>query len=487
MSKRILALFVMALVLSLLAAQCAAPTPATVVETVVVKETVEVVKEVEVEVPVGGELVTIGVWAFSDAEGTEDWRGDGPVKAAAAVNAMLEAEGREDRVVVEALNDRTGQWGDYKKKFTLAADAGEAPDIVLSGHEDVPVWANAGYIVPFDTCRESFPEYDDVIEALWNSGMWQGQVWAVPQDTEARPMFFNKVLLKELGWSDEEIAALPDKIRDGEFTLDDLIATAKEAVDQGVVEPGHGYWHRPRKGGDFLQYYFQHGGRVYDPDQDKLVVTRQALIDWYAFQRRIVEEGITPENYIGTEWAIWHDTVVRDGALFWNGGIWQWADWVVNYAADLGGAPYLFEHIGYALQPSGKEGVPAGTLSHPLVYMITSESASGKNNQDLACAILAKTTTAEINTLHAVGSTHLGIVKSQMDYEPYTNDRLLSETLYMLDYNYYQPNHVMYGIYYDIVWDAMVKAENGDLSPEAAADEAINLLQAELGDQVIIE
>ena len=61
MSKKVLALFAMAVVLSLLAAQCAAPTPATVVETVVVKETVEVevVKEVEVEVPTGGELVKI--------------------------------------------------------------------------------------------------------------------------------------------------------------------------------------------------------------------------------------------------------------------------------------------------------------------------------------------------------------------------------------------------------------------------------------------
>jgi inositol-phosphate transport system substrate-binding protein len=300
-------------------------------------------------------------------------------------------------------------------------------------------------------------------------------------------MFFNKVLLKELGWSDAEIDGLPDKIKNGDFTLDDMIATAKEAVDKGVVEEGHGYWHRPRKGGDYVQYYFQHGGRLYDPDEDKLVVTKQALIDWYAFQRRVVEEGITPENYIGTEWAIWHDTVTHDGALFWNGGIWQWSDWRKNYVADLGGEDYLFEHVGYALQPSGKAGVAAGQLSHPLVYMITSESASGKKNQELACAVLAKTTTAEINTLHAVGSAHLGIVKAQANYPDYTADKLLTETLYMLDHNYYQPNHVMYGVYYDIVWDALVKAENGDLSPEAAADEAIKLLEVEVGDQLIVE
>jgi hypothetical protein len=66
--------------------------------------------------------------------------------------------------------------------------------------------------------------------------------------------------------------------------------------------------------------------------------------------------------------------------------------------------------------------------------MIASPEASGANNQEAACALLAKTTTAEINTLHAVGSTHLGVVKSQASYPEYTNDRLLSDTLYMLDY-----------------------------------------------------
>jgi inositol-phosphate transport system substrate-binding protein len=266
-----------------------------------------------------------------------------------------------------------------------------------------------------------------------------------------------------------------------------MIATAKEAVDAGVVEPGYGYWHRPQKGGDFLQYYMAFGGEVYDPAEDKLVVVQDALAKWYGFQRQVVEEGITPENYIGTDWAIWHDTVSHGNALFWNGGIWQWADWAENYVKDIGGQDYLFENVGYALQPAGEPGMEAGTLSHPLVYMITTESAAGDEGfYDLACAVLAKTTTPEMNTLHAVGSTHLGILKSQADYEEYANDRLLSETLYMLDHNYYQPNHVMYGPYYDIIFDFMVRAENGEVEPEAAAEQAVQQLQVELGDAVIV-
>jgi len=420
--------------------------------------------------------VTLDVWA--EANDVEHWRADGPAKAAADVTDF--------DLTVEPLNDDAG-WADYKKKFTLAADAGEGPDIVLSGHEDVPVWANAGYIVDFEFCRDKYPEFDDVIDSLWDSVTWQGKLWGVPQDTEARPMFYNKTKLKELGWSDADVEALPEKIQNGDFTLDDLIATAKEAVDKGVVEPGYGYWHRPSKGGDTLQYYFSYGGRVYDPDEDKLVLDKSALLDWYKFQRRVVEEGITPENFIGTDWAIWHEAVSGGEVLFWNGGIWQWADWAKNYVAEEGGQDYLFGFVGYALQPSGIKGQGGGTLSHPLVYMITSESASGSKDQDAACALLAKTTTPEINTLHAVGSTHLGLLKSQADYPEYAADRLLSETLYMLDYNYYQPNHTQYGPYFDIVWDGMVKAENGDLSPEAAVDEVLKVLEVEIGEFVIFE
>jgi inositol-phosphate transport system substrate-binding protein len=420
--------------------------------------------------------VELEVWA--QANNVEHWRADGPAQAAEAVE--------DYEITVIPTNDSSG-WGDYKQKVALAADSGEAPEIVLSGHEDVAVWGNAGYIVEFEECRQAYPEFDDVIEGLWNSVTWQGKVWGVPQDTEARPMFYHKGKLAELGWSQEEIDSLPDRIMNGEFTLDDMIATAKQAVEAGVVEPGMGYLHRWGKGGDFLQYYNAYGGKLYDAEQDKLVISTGALEQWYAFQRRVVEEGITPENYIGTESAIWHESVANGEALFWNGGIWQWADWATNYVADLGGQDYLFDFVGYALQPSGISGQPGATLSHPLVYMITAPEASGSENQMAACALLAKTTTAEINTLHAVESTHLGIVNAQADYEAYASDRLLSETLYMLDHAFYQPNHVMYGPYFDILWDFMVRAENGELAPADAASQAVELLQAELGDFLIVE
>src|SRR5690606_21686668 len=137
------------------------------------------------------------------------------------------------------------------------------------------------YHPPFPTRRSS-----DLIDSLWNSVTWQGKIWGVPQDTEARPLFYNKTKLAELGWTQEEIDSLPQRIIDGEFTLEDMIETSKAAVDAGVVEEGYAYWHRPTKGFDFLQYYVAYGGRVYDEASDMLVISRGPLEQWFTFQRR---------------------------------------------------------------------------------------------------------------------------------------------------------------------------------------------------------
>ncbi len=433
----------------------------------------------------GPETVKLSVWTREG--GINHWRADLAAEAARELNAQLKAEGSEITVEVDPYLDE-GDWGNFKKKYSLAADAGEAPAIICSGHEDIPVWSRAGYIVPLadsvSDMKALAPQFDDVIESLWNSSTWQNKVWGVPQDTEARPMYFSKTNLKKLGWDDARIASLPADMAEGRFTLDDVIATAKEAVEKGVVEPGYGYWHRPRKGGDFVQFYKAYGGDLYDAAQDKLIIDRDALVKFYDFQRRTVTEGVTPAKYIGTEWKIWHDVVSNNKALFWNGGTWMWADWAKNYA--VGGEDTLWANVGFGYEPSGIRGEKGVTLSHPLVYLVSSKDASGNKHQDLAIRLIALMSETERNTRHAVESGHLGILKSQNDFADYKESKFLADVTYLLDNNFYQPNHVMYGLWFDAFWDGMVAAEQGDKTPEEAADDTIKVMKVEIDDQLII-
>ncbi len=434
----------------------------------------------------GPKEITLRIWTKAGA--TEEWRGKAAIEAAKELNKELESEGII--ITVEAVQETAG-WGDFNKKFTMASEAGKGPDILLTGHENIAVYGTTGYIVPLaDSVKEikaMAPEFDDVIEGLWGMTSWRGQIWGIPQDTEARPMFFSKTKLKDLGWSDAEIAALPDEIAKGNFTLDDMIATGKEAIAKGVVEPGYGFWSRPKSGGDFIQYYMAYGGQIYDAEKDKLVLVKDALLEWYKFQRRLATEGVTPKNFLGTDWGIWHNTVSHNNALFFAGGVWHFAEWASQHVQDIGGYDYLFENFGYALQPSGIRGVAAQQMSHPLIYVVVSEKASGNSHQDLVVRLLEKMTTKELNTKHAVESGHLGILKSQADYAPYKADRLLSETLYMLDYAFYQPNHPYYPSYWSALWTNMEAVQNGALTPAEGVDAVIAVLEAEIGDAVIIK
>lgn len=444
------------------------------------------VKEVEVtrivEVPPAPKEVKLVAWTIGPDEPSY-YRRDNLISAAERLNADLALGESPVTIKLEATFD-TGDWGDYKTKFMMAAEAHEAPDIILSGHEDTAPWSDAGFIIPLDDYIEKYWDatYQDVIPGLWPACSYKGVKWAIPQDTEARPMYFSKPLLKKLGWSDAEIEGLPEKVRAGEFTLYDLLEVAKEAQDKGVVEPGYGYWTRPRKGGDFYAVYFAFGGEMQDPATGKLVLVKDAFLKHLKFHYDTVfTYKTTPEGFIGTEWKIWHETVsAADKVLFWNGGTWHWAEWQIKY----GIAPEKeWATIGFALFPAGEPGLPPVELSHPLVYMVTADS----KNPELAFRILTEATTADLNSRHSVESAHLAILLSQAGHPKYAEAPFLQETAYMVEYAKFQPNHPLFGPYDTILWTGLSAVMAGEVKPEEALDITVEDLKAELGDEVIIK
>lgn len=411
----------------------------------------------------------------------ESWRGNNFILAAEELNADLEAAGDPRRVRVEIIQDNIG-WGDYVTEFVLGYQAGEAPDIWLAGHEYIGAQAEAGRIIPLDDMLGEFPIFNLVIDTLWDCARYKGRIYGVPQDAEARPLYWNKDLLRELGWSDEEIASLPARIANGEFTLYDMLETAKQAVEAGIVEPGNGFWTRPKTGPDFTAFYYAFGGETVDPESGKLVFDTAAGLKYYQFF------ADAARNYgsmgcLGLGWSeAWHPGVTGGKVLFWVGGTWQWAEWAELYLKDLGGEDYMWDHFGFGLIPAAEKGGTPNTLTHPLVYMISSQC----EHPDLALALIAKVTNYGPNTRHAIASTHLGILKDQTKYKFYKLSRLLSEALYMLDYTTFLPNNPWWGPYSTITYEALAAVVSGDFTPEEAVEFVVDGLQRELGDNVII-
>lgn len=429
--------------------------------------------------------LSVGVVAAQDVSITirckssppeEDWRCNNFAEVVEQVEADLGID-----IELNLVQDNL-DWGDYKQEFVLASEAGEAPDIILSGHEDIGAWAPAGIILPLDDMIVEHAEFEDVVANLWDSQMWDGQTWGIPQDAEARPIFYSKLLLSDLGWSDEEIESLPERVISGEFTFADLVETAKAAMDEGVVEPGNGFWHRPSNGPDFLYYYYAMGGEVLDED-GKLVVDQDALLAVYQLLGSLTADELLRSDIIGLDWnEVWHPTVATaDNVLFAAGGTWNWPNWAINYVADQGGDEYLFENIGLTLVPAMETGVPI-TLTHPLSYMIS----SGSENPDVAMALIAAVTTPEANNRHAIDSFHLGILNAQVDSEAYQENELLSGAHYMLDHTTSLPNDPGWNAWSNAYFLGIQAVETGDATPEEAVEIAINDLTNQLGDAITV-
>jgi inositol-phosphate transport system substrate-binding protein len=438
--------------------------------------------ETEVEVPVGGDLVTI-VARCKAAPPHEDGRCNNLVSAVGAANAALAEMGDDRRIDLEIIQDNA-DWGDYKTEFELASAAGQAPDIVCSGHEYIGDWAPAGYLVDLTNLLGDYPEFDDVIDALWASTEFQGSRWGVPQDAEARPLFFNKTLLAELGWSDADIDSLPDRIMSGQYSLEDMFDTAEEAVEAGIVAEGNGWWHRPKNGGDFLYFYTAAGGEIVGAG-DALVFDKGAALKVYEkLYEATQERGILSDTRLDGDWTTWHTNWTDGDVLFMFGGSWNWADWAANFVADRGGEDYLWEHFGFAAIPGMENGTGnPTTLTHPLVYMISSAS----EHPDLDLLLISKATVKELNTDYAIASGHLGILKSQAEYGPYTSAKFLTQVLPLLDVTTFLPNSPYWSAYSEAYYLGIQAVESGDLNPAEALDVVVDQLQNELGDNVVIQ
>ncbi len=411
----------------------------------------------------------------------ENWRGDNFLLAAEELNADLKAAGDPRRVEIELIQDNM-DWGPYLSEFVLSYGAGEAPDIWLTGHEYIGAQAEAGRIIALGEMLKEFPTFNLVIDGLWDSTSYKGEIWGIPQDAEARPLYFNKALLKKLGWSNAEIAALPEKIEKGEFTLYDMLETAKQAVAMGVVEMGNGFWTRPKNGPDFTAFYYAFGGETIDSFTGKLVFDRATGLKYYKFFYDAAQ-SYGSMGCLGLDWSgAWHPGVSGSKVLFWIGGTWQWAEWAEKFLKEQGGEAYMWENFGIGLIPAAEKGGKPNTLTHPLAYLINSQS----KYPDLALALIAKVTNYGPNTRHAIASTHLGILENQTEYKFYKGSRLLSETLYMLDYTTFLPNNPYWGPYSTITYEALAATVGGDFTPDEAVDFVVDGLQRELGDKVII-
>ena len=428
--------------------------------------------------PAFSEDINITVWAGGSND-SDSYRIEAIEIAADILEREAAIHGEELNITVEGRRDFTG-WDEFKQGITLGAEAGTAPSIVVTSHLDIAPWSQAGYIVPVEDYvdLDSWP-LNNVYPNLMEIASYAGTQWGIPQDAESRPFFFWRETLTQLGYSEDDIDALPRKVASGDYTLRNVLEDAKKAVDMGIVEEGYGFYPRVSNGPDYAQFYQSFGGVLMDPETGKLILDKMAMTEFYQFFVDAVAAGVTRQNHIGTDWNQWYNEVANGRAAFWHGGTWHFG----RYARE--GNTDFWNTIQFSLIPSGNDSGRANTITHPLVYLVMDQEDD--RVEEVAAQLIAIATEPRLNSLHAIQSNHLAVAQAQSNIDLYRGDRWASEaTEVLLGSANSQPNHLQYGAFSEAMFRGLEAAWSGVQTPTEAVAEVEAQMRATVGDDLIV-
>lgn len=398
--------------------------------------------------------------------------------AAERLNAELAQTGAPQRVKVDT-DFWTGQAQQYGQRILLAFQSRDIPDIVLNGHEFIGRYALGGYIRPLDDLLAAHQAaLADIYPVLWQAVRFRGQVWGMPQDTEARMMYVRTDHLRQLGWSEEAISGLPQRVEHGEFTLFDLVELAQQVKAAGIAP--WGLYHHPTGGVDVFQIYLAFGGQMTDDTGAQLILNTAALKDLLQYHHDLVYRWkITPATLASMPWGTILKSFVDGVMTFWQGGTWHKAEWSTNYG--LSEAAFA-SHISFFPIPATRRGGQPIGISHPMVYMISSHS----KHPTLAFRLLVHASAADLNVQHALHSGHLAIRTAEAELPSYAADGFLRQATGLLRYAHFAPNHADWPQYEAIVTEAIRAVQTRRLGPAEAVQFVTTRVRQQLRHQVRI-
>ncbi len=429
--------------------------------------------------PATAETIDINVWSRQDTSGP--LRPGNLITAGDILNRALEAAGADVRVNVIVTSSPAPGFDDDALQLLKVFSIGEGPDIFIAAHEWIGEFARNGYAWNLEDHIAKHPEfYADIIPSLWGSTLFNGERYAIPQDAEARMFFYNKNLMRQAGISQDVIEGLPQQVLDGQFTLADLSALAKQVVDNSDAE--FGILHRPSKGPDYLMIFNAYGSSFLDSASGKLLLEEDKLAAAYEWFAGNVVSGVTPANNTAMDWDAIRASFYKDNkTVFWMYGIWDLA------RAFAAGVPEdeegYFKQSGWVASPAVVRGGKPNSLTHPIVYAVSAQS----DNKELAATIVGLASSAELNTLHSIGSFHIGIKNAQLGIPAYAESWGLRRATKLLEFTQFMPNHPDFGRLNGIIYTALQGVETGRLSPAEAAEFVIDEAQGQFGETLMVQ
>jgi len=166
----------------------------------------------------------------------------------------------------------------HVQKFTTAAQAGQAPDIMRADTApDVQGWAAQGLLTDL-TSMISAADKADFVQAAFAGAQYNGKAYAVPQTVDALALFYNKALFKAKGLT------TPPK------TLAQLVTYCQKFGSQkGIALRGDSYWIQP--------WIWGYGGGLVNMSKKQILVSsKKSIAGWSAYNSLFQNKCAFPDK-----------------------------------------------------------------------------------------------------------------------------------------------------------------------------------------------
>ncbi len=158
------------------------------------------------------------------------------------------------------VNSNVLKADEFSQKLAASVTAPETlPDVVFTGEADIPLYANSIFVPMDDLMTNAGMKQEDYMSSLMDLTKIDGSTYALPIQTFTWTLYYNKTMLADLGYTEEDLKDL---------NLDKLLEMCKAAQAQGSD-----YYGLSLSGADaavfsrlFYTTIYQNGGNYFNPE-----------------------------------------------------------------------------------------------------------------------------------------------------------------------------------------------------------------------------
>lgn len=397
---------------------------------------------------------------------------DSVIAAGERLNKRYQEEGKNITVQFETDYQRI-DWTEYHNNVVFAQKSGSGADI-FSLDSDIYGFVKAGMLLDISDVMS-----DDFVDGIFTPFMIDGKAYGMPFDMPLRVMYYNKAGLKTIGWSDADIAALPQKIAQGEFTFDQFIALAEEVQQKGGCK--YGLAHRPGAGSDFFDILQTLGGQYYD-ETGKLVFDEAGITRFFQFTYDNANvKKITPPDLNQMGWDTINKMVGNGEAFAYYGPLYS-STYVANSVSKT--TEQLVADVDFALFPVSAYNKAPFAITAPQGMGISATTKYPEICKDLFVE-LSKGSNDQLAN-HAAKILTLSSIKEANKAEIITSNPVLKQVTYMADYAITPPTIQGINSYSTEMHKQIIQLELGQTTPEKAVADFKTQIELNVDKDVVI-